>query len=227
MERQQREQKINEDLIWIILIKCCCSAPWFVNAAFKALLNPSGGSEPFVDTVRVYSSLHVYPKRGQFKLGVMDTSAEVPTQEDILPLRFKVLPMEQSCKGQAPSLWHHYFLSCLEQEGLHVVTPALGGLNRGWERRGCPACFPMFSPANENTGRQHIPISSAWWHGDPRKSVSKYQRQGHKAGRGDSGACQCVCAGGGGTLRPHSSAPALMWKQHLLPSNWACIRWSH
>lgn len=62
----------------------------------------------------------------------MDISGENPlrarTQEDTLSLWFKVLPMKRGCKGRAPSLWHHYFLACPEQKGLHVVNAAFGEL---------------------------------------------------------------------------------------------------
>lgn len=66
---------------------------------------------------------------------VMDISAEIPlhafTQEDTLSLWFKVLPMKLSCRGQAPSFWHHYILACPEQKGLRVVMPASESLTRG------------------------------------------------------------------------------------------------
>ncbi len=66
-------------------------------------------------------------------LSVMDISAEIPlhalTQEDTLSLRLEVLPMKPGCKGRAPSFWHHYFLACPGQRGLHAVTSE--GLREG------------------------------------------------------------------------------------------------
>ncbi len=65
----------------------------------------------------------------------MDISAEIPlhalTQEDTLSLWFKVLPMKRGCKGRAPCFWHHYFLACSEQKGLHVAALASEGWRRG------------------------------------------------------------------------------------------------
>lgn len=56
-------------------------------------------------TVCICSSVHVYyKKRTVHKLDLSsEIPVRVPTQEDAMPLMFRVLPMKQSCKGRAPS----------------------------------------------------------------------------------------------------------------------------
>lgn len=85
----------------------------------------------------------------------MDISAENPsarlvTQEDTLSLWVKVLPMKPSRKKVEPRL-----------SDIIVSSHASAGSSPrgGGAAEDAPASFPMFSPANENTGNRHVPIS--------------------------------------------------------------------
>lgn len=148
-----------------------------------------------------------------------------------MSLCFKLLPMKRGCKGRAPSFLTSLFPHMSGAEGVTCGNAALraleseGVLCSGWDHRGCPASFPMFSPANENTGKRHVPISEARRHGDLRKSVSKYQRQGHGlSGRGREGR--------GRGVEPTSLQPSEIFQtcpggdeeQHLLPATCASFR---
>lgn len=134
-----------------------------------------------------------------------------------MSLCFKLLPMKRGCKGRAPSFLTSLFPHMSGAEGVTCGNAALRGLElegvlcSGWDHRGCPASFPMFSPANENTGKRHVPISEARRHGDLRKSVSKYQRQGHGlSGRGGEG------VGMVGVFNPPPSSPPKSFKRVLV-----------
>lgn len=154
----------------------------------------------------------------------MDISTEIPlhtlTQEDTLSLWFKVLPMKQSCKGRAPSLWHHYFLECPEQKGLRVCVGG-GGLSspRGGTAEDARLLFPCSPRPMNRLENGTFPSAKPGDTATPGKAWvnTKGKATGWEGGGGGGGGC-------GGSKSALKPAPLWMWKQHLLPSTCASIR---